>query len=89
MQVKIAIILHVYLFLRQLIENRSIVLAAFLKKAKSSIKIAFCIESKAEFLVEHKTQQFKKLIYIYTKANHGDSSKTYENPYWLGMRSGA
>ena len=89
MQVKIAIILHIYLFLRQLIKNCSIVLAAFLKKAKSSIKIAFCVESKAEFLVEPKTQQFKKLIYIYAKAKHGDSSKTYENPSWLGMRNGA
>ena len=56
------------------------------KKLKSSIKIAFCIESKAEFLVELKTQQFKKLIYIHTKAKHGDISKTYENPSWLGIR---
>ena len=51
MQINI-VTLHVYLFLRQLIKNRSIVLTALLKKAKKFQKIAFCIESKAEFLVQ-------------------------------------
>ena len=51
MQINI-VTLHVYLFLRQLIRNRSIVLTALLKKAKKFQKIAFCIESKAEFLVQ-------------------------------------
>ena len=85
MQVKIVIILHVYLFVRQLINIRSIVLTVFLKKLKSSIKIAFCIESKVEFLVELEARQFKKLIYISTKAKHGDSSKLMRIPlgWWL------
>ena len=89
MQGKIVITLHVYLFLRKLIKNRSIVLNVFLEKAKKLLKIVFCIESKAKFLVELKTRQFKKVIYSYTKAKRGDSSKTYENPSWLGMRNGA
>ena len=89
MQVKIVITLHVYLFLRKLIKNRSIVLTVFLKKLKTSLKIVFCIESKAECLVELKARQFKKVIYSYTKAKHEDSSETYENPSWLGMRNGA
>ena len=41
MQVKIVITLHVYLFLRQLIKNRSIVLTVFLKKAKELHKNFF------------------------------------------------
>ena len=63
MQMKIVITLHVYLFLRQLIKNRSTILTVFLKKKlKSSKKIAFCIESKAEFLVELKHNNLKNLF---------------------------
>ena len=50
MQMKIVITLYVYLFLRQLIKNISIALTVFLKNAKAPKKIAFCIESKVEFL---------------------------------------
>ena len=38
---KIVITLHVYLFLRQLIKNRSIVFTVFLKKAKKLHKNSF------------------------------------------------
>ena len=41
MQVKIAITLHVYLFLRQLLKNRSIVVTVFLEKAKKLHKNCF------------------------------------------------
>ena len=40
-EIKIVITLHVYLFLRQLSKNRSIVLTVFLKKAKRFQKICF------------------------------------------------
>ena len=93
MQVKIVITLHVCLFLRKLIKSCSIVLTVLLKKLKKivfrKLKLKWGLEFKAEFLVELKTRQFKKVIYSYTKGKRGDSSKTFENPSWLGMRNGA
>ena len=41
MQVKIVITLHVYLFLRQLLKNRSIVVTVLLEKAKKRHKNCF------------------------------------------------
>ena len=91
MQMKIVITLHVYLLLRQLIEDCSIVLTVFLKTGKKATKkIAFCIESQAEFLVELKHNNLKSSFTpSIAKAKHGDSSETYENPSWLEMRNGA
>ena len=63
-QVKVVITLHVYLFLRQLIKNSR-------KKVKSSIKITFCIESKAEFLAELKTRQKMELKFVASFAAGG------------------
>ena len=91
MQMKIVITLHVCLLLRQFIEDRSIVLTVFLKKGKKAPKkIAFCIESQAEFLVELEHNNLKSSFTLsIAKATHGDSSETYENPFWLEMRNGA
>ena len=80
MKMKIVITLYIYLFLRQLIKNRSIVLAVFFqKKTKKFQKIAFCIESKAEFLekLEHNNLKNSHTFCI-AKAKHGNSSETYE-----------
>ena len=55
------------------------------KKAKKLQKIAFFVESKAEFLVELKHGNSKSSFTLsIAKAKHGDSSETYENPSWLG-----
>ena len=72
-------------------DSSSIVLTVFLKKKlRSSKKIAFCVEPKAVFLVELKHGNSKILFTLsIAKAKHGDSSETYGNPSWLGMRNGA
>ena len=90
MQIKAIITLHVYLLLKQLIKNCSTVLTVFLKKVKKLQKNIFCIESKADFLVELKHDNLKSSFTLsITNAKHGDSSETYKNPSWLGMRNGA
>ena len=67
MQMIIVITLHVNLFLRQFIKNHSIIL----EKRLTLQKIAFCIESKAEFLGELNFNTWEdsasSLLYIYSK----------------------
>ena len=88
MQMKIAITLHVYFVLRQL--NKKSLNCILEKKLKSSKKIAFCIESKAGFLVELKHDNLQSSFTLsIAKAKHGDSPETFENPSWLEMRNGA
>ena len=59
---KIIIILHVYLFFRQLIQKAfPIILTVFFKqKLKNSKKISFCIVSKAESSCELKFKKKKE-----------------------------
>ena len=59
MQMKIVITLHVYLFLRQLIKNHSIVLTVFLKKAKKLQK-----NSSVELNLNTKEDSTSSLLYI-------------------------
>ena len=87
MQMKIAITLDVYFFLRQL--NKKSLNCILEKKLKSSKKIALCIESKAGFLVELKHDNLQSSFTLSIDIFPMDSPETFENPSWLEMRNGA